>query len=64
MAVDTDEKRCASLNFGQMNKASVRIPTNTSTAFERGATLSLYYEVPGGGPDHRRSIGLFMVSSM
>jgi hypothetical protein len=42
MAIDTEEKRYASLTFGHCLNAGTRIPSGTSTAARRGAALGLY----------------------
>jgi len=47
MAIDTEEKRYASLTFGHCLNAGTRIPSGTSTAARRGAALALYY-IEGG----------------
>jgi hypothetical protein len=41
MAIDTLLKRRAAIDFGM--PSGTRIPSGTSTAFERGTTLGLYY---------------------
>jgi hypothetical protein len=61
MAIDTAEKRYASLTFGHCLNAGTRIPSGTSTAARRGAALGLYYiesaAVDYLNPQPRRLIG-------
>jgi len=49
MAIDTLLKRRAAIDFGL--PSGTRIPSGTSTAFERGTTLGLYYIEPSQAVD-------------
>ena len=49
MAIDTPLKRRAAIDFGF--SSGTRIPSGTSTAFERGTTLGLYYIEPTESQD-------------
>ena len=46
MAIDTLEKRYASLTFGAAGRAGTREPTGSSSAFRRSAALGGYYQEP------------------
>ena len=46
MAIDTLEKRYASLTFGVAGRAGTREPTGSSSAFRRTAALGGYYQEP------------------
>ena len=47
MAIDTAQKREASLQFGRVGSAGTRTPTGTTSAFLRGETLGHYYQSSG-----------------
>lgn len=51
MAVDTAEKRRASVSFGLSQLASTLIPTGSSSAFRRGSSLGGYYQTPSSSSD-------------
>jgi len=46
MAIDTLQKRAASLTYGSHARAGIRPPTGTTSKFLRAATLGLYYNDP------------------
>lgn len=51
MAIDTAEKRRASIGFGMPGSAGTLIPTGASSAFRRGSALGLFVIEGGVSPD-------------